>query len=180
MRALRQMWQRFRKEDDGASTITFVLFLPLFVLLILSSLEMGRLLFRQVMTERALDLTVRELRLGIWVPTNATELKRRICNYSAGIPNCMNEMYVDIQPVSKTTWVPMGNTPTCVDHFLAVQPNSIFQLGTSNDFMLIRACTKFYPLVPTAGLGFALGKDASGAYTIVAASMFVNEPRPGN
>jgi len=180
MRTFRTMWRSFRKEDDGASTITFVLFLPLFIVLILSSLEMGRLLFRQVMTERALDLAVRDLRLGSWVPANATELKRRICNYSAGIPNCMNEMYVDIQPVSKTTWVPMNATPTCVDHFLAIQPNSIFQLGTSNDFMLIRACTKFYPLVPGVGLGFALGKDPSGAYSIVAASMFVNEPRPGN
>ncbi len=46
--------------------------------------------------------------------------------------------------------------------------------------MLIRACAKFDPIVPTTGLGFRLPKDNTGAYALISSTAFVNEPEPGS
>jgi hypothetical protein len=46
--------------------------------------------------------------------------------------------------------------------------------------MLIRACAKFDPLFPTSGLGFQLPRDNTGAYALIAATAFVNEPEVGS
>ena len=51
--------------------------------------------------------------------------------------------------------------------------------GTSNDMMIVRACLKVDPLFSGFGFGANMYKDATGAYSIVSTSAFVNEPRPG-
>ncbi len=56
--------RRRSPEEDGTATIPFLLFLPFFMMLVISSLEMGMLMLRHVMLERALDMSVRDLRLG--------------------------------------------------------------------------------------------------------------------
>lgn len=180
MRAFKSSLFRHARQEDGSSTIPFVLFLPFIMMMVLSSFEMGRMLFRQTTLERALDMTVRDLRLGIWVPGNAAALKQRLCSYSGNIPNCTAETLIDLQPVSKSTWNTLAARPTCVDHDAAIQPATRFDKGTSNEFMLIRVCTRFYPIIPRTGLALALTKDPSGAYALAASSGFVNEPRPGS
>ena len=175
-------WLRLKiRSEEGTSTIPFILFVPRFMALITSSLEMGRLLFRQMTLERGVDMAVRDLRLGSWAPTGSDQLKQRICNYSGGIPNCMSEMHLDLWIVSKQTWAPLttGN-PVCVDRTAPIEPNVSLTTGQSNDLMMVRACVKFKPLLPTSGFGFGMFKDATGAYALVSSTAFVNEPRPGN
>lgn len=175
-----KVWlRRSAREEGGTSTVPFVLFVPLFMTMVMSSTEMGTLLFRQVMLERGLDMTVRDLRLGTWVPATSTDLKRRICNYAGIIPSCMNALLVELRPVSKATWAPLSSGPVCVDRSAAVQPVTTFIAGTSNDLMLVRACVKFVPIFPTNGFGFGMPKDNTGAYALVSSTAFVNEPRPG-
>ena len=168
------------RSEDGTATIPFVMFVPFYMLLLLSSIEMGMLMIRHVMLERALDIAVRDLRLGTWNPPTNTDLKRRICRSAGLIPDCMNSVMVELRPVSKTTWSPLASGPTCVDRNASIQPVTSFVAGTSNDMMLIRACAKFDPIFPTTGLGSSLPKDNSGAYALVSSTAFVNEPRPGS
>ena len=60
-----------------------------------------------------------------------------------------------------------------------IKPVTTFDTGVGDNMMLIRACTKFDPIFPTSGLGFQLPRDNTGAYALVAATAFVNEPDVG-
>jgi Flp pilus assembly protein TadG len=180
LKTMRRFFRRAAKDESGTATIPFVIFLPFFLTLVMSSLEMGLLMVRHVMLERALDLAVRDLRLGIWVPASNVDLKRRICNYAGVLPNCMNAVLVELRPVSKITWQPLSSGPVCVDRTAVVQPVTEFVTGSSNDMMLVRACVKVDPMVPLTGIGFSLPKDNTGAYSLVSTTAFVNEPRPGS
>lgn len=179
-----QMWRNwFRRavrSEEGAATIPFVIFVPFFMTLVISSVELGMLMLRDVMLQRGLDMAVRDLRLGTWSnPTHAT-LKTRICANAAILPNCEANLLVELRPVSKVTWEPLNSGAVCVDRSQELQPVTEFTAGVSNDMMLIRACIKFNPIFPTTGLGLSMPKDGAGQYALVAATAFVNEPRLGS
>ncbi|MFZ5710503.1 MAG: TadE/TadG family type IV pilus assembly protein [Pseudomonadota bacterium] len=180
MHRLRTWLRGAARDDEGSSTIPFVIFAPFFLMLVLSSVEMGVLMIRSVMLERAVDMSVRGLRLGTYQPPNHDTLKKDICNLAGIIPDCLNVLLVELRPVSTSTWQPLSSGPTCVDRAAPIQPVTEFNAGASDEMMLIRACAKFDPLFPTAGLGFSLPKDNTGAYALIAATAFVNEPAPGS
>ncbi len=177
MARLRSFLRRKAREEEGTATIPFVILFPAFMVIVLSSIEMGILTVRQVMLERGLDLTVRELRLGIRANPSQRQIKASICNGAGLIPDCMNSLLVELQPVNKTTWSPLNPNATCVDKSLPVQPVTTFNPGGSDEMMLIRACVKVRPMAPLTGLGMQLHKDAAGEYALVSSSAFVNEPR---
>jgi Flp pilus assembly protein TadG len=185
MKPMRGFFRRTATDESGAATIPFVLFFPLFLTLVMGSLEMGMMMLRHVMLERALDLTVRDLRLGNWTPdpngaSPSDQLKVRICNNAGILPSCTSAMLVELRPVSKTTWQPLSSGATCVDRSQTVQPVTAFDQGGSNDMMLVRACIKVDTMFVTTGMGFGLPKDSTGAYALVSTTAFVNEPRPGS
>ena len=170
---------RGAREEDGTATIPFLLFLPFFMMLVISSLEMGMLMLRHVMLERGLDMAVRDLRLGIF-KGDYDEFKGLVCKNAAFLPDCKNAIVIELQPVSTTTWAPLNSAAICVDRNQPLKPlNNPFITGAGDQLMLVRACAIFDPIVPTTGLGLHLPKDASGGYWLVTSSAFVNEPEPG-
>lgn len=175
-----RVWLRSKaQEEDGTATIPFIIFLPFFMLLVMSALEMGTVMLRHVMLERALDISVRDLRLGHWKNPTHEEFKRVVCNRAGVIPDCMNVLLVELRPVSTSTWEPLAAGPICVDRAEPIKPVTTFDSGAGDEMMLIRACAKFDPIFPTSGLGFQLPKDNTGAYALVSATAFVNEPDIG-
>ncbi|MCX7888702.1 MAG: pilus assembly protein [Rhodobacteraceae bacterium] len=179
MNIFRLRARRIAADEDGTSTIPFVIFLPFFMMLVISSVEMGIVMVRHVMLERALDMSVRGLRLGFWNPPTPLQLKQSVCRNAGLIPDCMNTLLIELRPVSKVTWQPLSSGPTCIDKAAPIQPVPTFTSGVGDEMMLVRACAKFYPMAPMTGLGFQLPKDSSGMYALVAATAFVNEPTPG-
>ena len=180
MASLKRRIQRAAREEDGTATIPFLLFLPFFMMLVISSLEMGVMMLRHVMLERALDLSVRDLRLGTFTG-DYNGFKRSICNRAGVIPDCMNVLVVELRPVSTVTWQPLATGPVCVDRANPLVPlGNPFDQGAGDELMLIRACAKFDPIVPTTGLGFHLPKDNTGAYALISTTAYVNEPDPGS
>ena len=174
---LRRRLSRSARSEDGTATIPFVLFLPFYMMLVTSSVEMGMLMVRHVMLERGLDLAVRDLRLGVWNPADATEVKRRVCNNAGVIPDCMNTMLIELRPVDTMTWQPLSSGATCVDRSAPIEVQELpMDSGGDDHMMRIRACAKFDPLFPMSGAGFGMPKDASGAYALIASTAFVNEP----
>mgnify|MGYP000866597148 FL=1 len=171
---------RLARDEDGTATIPFIIFLPFFMLLVMSSLEMGTLMLRHVMLERALDISVRDLRLGNWTNPTHDDFKRVVCNRAGVIPDCMNVLLVELRPVSTVTWEPLASGPICVDRAEPIKPVTTFNPGVGDNMMLIRACAKFDPIFPTSGLGFQLPRDNTGAYALIAATAFVNEPDVGS
>lgn len=172
----RRLLRRAARED-GSATIEVVLVVPLFITLLLCTVEAGMLMVRHTMVDRALDITVRDLRLGRYTNPTVAQLRQDICSRTVVMPNCMNDLMIEMRPVSRTTWsLPTGRQP-CVDRNLTIQPATTFIPGGENELVLIRVCALFDPLFPTTPYGLRLPLDPSGAYQLLAMSSFVNEPR---
>ena len=63
-RTLSKMLRRFRRDEDGYATVEFAFYTPLSLAFIIATIDLGIVSMRAVLLERAVDLTVRELRLG--------------------------------------------------------------------------------------------------------------------
>jgi hypothetical protein len=171
---------RFARADRGTAKVEFCILFPVFIVLLLSGFEAGMLMTRQLMLERGLDLTMRELRLGTMANPTHTAVKQEICEKSLIIPNCMTSVQLELREVDMVAWnVPMdGNR--CVDRTAELDPMldppDGFTAGARNVLMMVRACAVFDPWFPGVGLGTQLPRDRSGGYRLVATSGFVNEP----
>jgi hypothetical protein len=172
-RALR----RLARRDDGGMTVEVALLMPLFITLMLCTIEAGMVMVRHTMLDRALDITVRDLRLGRYEAPTLAELREDICAHVTVMPNCRRDLMIELRPISRTTWaMPTGRQP-CIDRTTAIEPATTFIPGGENELVLIRVCAIFDPLFPTTPWGLGLPLDASGGYQLLAMSAFVNEPR---
>lgn len=165
------------KRDEGNATIEFAIFFPLLVTLLLSTVEIGILSIRQVMLEQAVDLTVRDLRLGKIESPDQDKLRNLICARSLVVADCSGSLLVELRPVSTVTWAPLSEDTTCKDRSVEIDPeNIVVAPGQSNDMVLIRVCAIFIPVFPTTTFGIHLSRDEYGGYALVTSSAFVNEP----
>lgn len=172
-RALRRL-----SDEDGSITVDFMIVAPLFLMILFASFEAGYANMRQVMLERALDITVRDLRvgaLGNQPPHNA--VRNRFCELATLMPNCRTELMLEMRVIDRTTWTGFANAPTCVNRLLNIEPALSFSQGGANQLVTIRACAVFDPFFPTTTWGLQLRLDPSGGYQLAAMSAFVNEPR---
>lgn len=172
------IWTR----ENGNATIEFAFFFPLLVSLLLSTVEIGILTIRNTMLERAVDLTVRDLRLGKLTNPETGEgptqdsLRELICERSSVVPRCRDRLLIELRPVSTVTWTPLASETTCRNSDLELNPPITFNPGASHQMVLIRVCAVFTPVFPTTKLGVHMSNDALGGYALVASSAFVNEP----
>ncbi len=174
--SLKRTFARF-KRDEGNATIEFVIFFPLMVSLLLSTVEIGILTIRQVLLEHAVDLTVRDLRLGNLNNPTQDSLRDLICERSALALNCSDSLLIELRPVSTVTWTPLSVDTTCKDRNNGdINPVVALVPGQSHEMVLIRVCAVFKPIFPTTKLGIHLSRDEYGGYAIVTSSAFVNEP----
>jgi hypothetical protein len=74
---------------------------------------------------------------------------------------------------------------TCIDRGAAAQPVVEFTNGGNNELMVLRACARIDPLLPTTGIGKAIvdnnsGSAAGGSYALISTAAFVVEPFQSN
>lgn len=173
--------RRLRRAEDGSATVEFVLIFPFFVMLMLSSFEVGMLLVRQVMLDRGVEMTVREIRIGTFAKVKAEnlheEVKKMICASAAVIPNCLTEVQLEMQRSDPRAWTQLDATPDCVDRANRGGAVVNFNNGDVNELMLMRACALFDPFFPMSGLGFTWTDRPGGYYGLVSSTAFVVEPR---
>lgn len=172
--------RRFLRGGRGSATVEFVIVFPLFLTLLCSTAESGLLMLRQVMLDRALDIAVRDLRIGTWQEPTHDLVKRRICDAALMIPDCEDTVLLELREISTATWDLPATDATCVDRPAELNPMANmpdFRQGGGDALMLVRACAVFDPIFPGAGLGLDLVGDRDGNYALVSASVFVNEPR---
>jgi hypothetical protein len=168
--------QFLRHDQSGSSTVEFVLVFPAFILIFISSFEAAMLMTRQVMLDRAIDMSVRDLRLGTGTLMTHGMVRNKICNDARLLPDCRNSLLVELTRVSMATYaMPATGTP-CIDKINAITPVTAFANGAVNELMLIRVCYAVAPFFPTSGLGLELTKDTEGMLYMTAVSAFVNEP----
>lgn len=168
--------REFRRNEDGIAAVEFTLVFPIVLFMFFWAVELGLLMTKQVMLEHALDVTMRNLRLGVLVDPTPDTLKREICNRARIIGECHDTITIELNPISTATWQMPSTAIRCVNRDEEIAPVVSFNLGAQNEIMLVRACVIVDPLFPGTGIGAMLPKDSSGGYRMAAVSAFVNEP----
>lgn len=173
-----RMIERFRASEAGNATIEFVIIFPVFITLFLATFESGFMMTRNVMLERAVDLSIRDLRLGQASATSFQGFKDTICDNSFLIKNCDEVIQVELRPVDTGTWAALPSTSQCRDVSSSIDPidTTTFEVGANNELMLVRVCALFDPFFPTTALGLELNQDGHGNFAMVVTGAFVNEP----
>lgn len=166
----------FQRDETGSATLDFTLMLPGFMLIFTSGYESGVLSTRHVMLERGLDATVREVRIGKIPNPTHDKLVERICEYASIIPDCIQNVRLEMMPRDARNWAAPSDSVACVDRAASGPPVLNFNSGLNNELMVLRACALFDPMIPTTGLGKAIPKESGGAYGLVATSAYVMEP----
>ena len=168
--------KRWLGDETGAVVADFAIMLPIFVMFLLSSVEMGFLSFRQTMLERGLDLAVRDLRLGLIPDPSHATVKEDICRYSGFLPDCEESLRLEMQPVNLRAYTSLESDVDCIDKSEDIEPVRSFIPGGANELMVLRACIQVAPIFPSVGLGDQIAKDGNGDVSLVSVTAFVNEP----
>ncbi|MCG7627832.1 pilus assembly protein [Epibacterium sp. MM17-32] len=169
--------RRFRRREEGVASVEFVVVFPLLMMILFSSVELGVITLRQVMLDRAVDLTVRDIRLGTGGNMQHDTIRDAICARTGLVTTCTQSLRLEMVQLDPFNWAGVDTTPDCIESVEEVNPVTTFINGDSNDLMFLRACMSFSPLFPYWGLGDKLQKDGDGRIRLYAASAFVQEPK---
>ncbi|MFW2543308.1 TadE/TadG family type IV pilus assembly protein [Primorskyibacter sp. 2E107] len=156
--------------------VPFALWTPVFLGLILSSIELGTVTIRQTALERALDDAVRDLRLDSTSVASHDDLKNKICQSAAVLPACTDMLRLEMVRLDMRNWQAPETVADCVDVSEPVNPVRSYYKGGEQEMMLLRACYKYQPITPAGTLSSSLAKDEAGYTAIVSSTAFVNEP----
>ena len=179
IRPLRHLRAWLKGEQSGSATVEFVLVVPLYIALLLMSVELGFITLRHALLERGLDIAVRTVRLSTGNVPQYAQIKALVCANAYFISNCNTTLRLEMRRTDIRAYAPVGPVQ-CED---AASPTTQPQIdatfdtsGLPNQLMQIRACYRFTPMIPQGILGQALNKDANGQAAIVSTSAFVQEP----
>lgn len=175
IRFLKRLARDFRRED-GTASIEFLFAIPTLMVVFMASCESGYFMVRHVMLERAVDMTMRDLRLGLLGDISHNDLRTLICSRTVVIHNCASNLKIELTPISTTTWALPTTPPTCIDRSVAIEPVTTYVRGGSSEPVIVRVCARQNAMFPSTGVGLGLQQDAQGGYALVARSVFVNEP----
>ncbi|SLN32159.1 TadE-like protein [Roseovarius litorisediminis] len=169
---------RFRKSESGTASVEFVLVFPVFLILMMFSIELGFVTLRHTLLERGLDMAARDIRLSTGSNPDPTHdsIKADICEYASLLVNCENNLRLEMEPADLRAFNPLSSQVKCTDKSEEVNLITEVTPGAQNQLMLLRACLKYDPLFPKSFLGKALQKDAYGQVAIVSLTAFVQEP----
>jgi len=173
-RKLSSKLRRLRRDKSGAASVEFVLVAPVYLAIMFSMFEAGWLMTQSMMLERALDITVRDLRLGVQTDVSHDNFKTIICDNASIIKDCEANVLLEMVPINSAADVP--TTTICRDRSSNVDPVVSFSTGARSEIMYLRACVVIDPLIPGMGLGLHLPLDETGGFALVSYSAFVNEP----
>lgn len=179
IKRMKNLFSCLKRDESGSASVEFVLVVPVFISLMLMSIELGFITLRQTMLERGLDIAVREVRLGTGQPGSHAEIKQLVCDSAGFILDCENNLRLEMRSADLRSYNSMNTDVLCTDKAEEVDPITLedgMEFGTPNELMLMRACYKYDPFFPDDFLGNALVKDTSGQARIVALTAFVQEP----
>ncbi|CUX80293.1 MAG: Tad secretion system minor pilin component TadE [Roseibaca calidilacus] len=166
-------------RQDGAVTAEFVIAVPFILSLFFASVDVGISMLRQVMLDRAMDLAVREVRLGRVPSDGSVTMAQLICARTALLPDCINNITVEMQPVDTQDFTGLTPAVQCVNRELDLTPAVTFNVGAganAQELMLIRTCVAAEPLIRMTGFFTSMPINSEGQYVVVSRGVFVNEP----
>ena len=163
-------------DDSGSATLEFVIVVPVVFMMFASSVEAGIYSIRQVLLDRALDLTVRDVRVGFLPNPTHDELTERLCSYALIITNCTQDVRLEMIVADPRNWTQIPSAVSCRDREEDDPPEITIQNGANNELMILRACVLFDPALPGGGIGRKIEGVAGTGYAITATLAYVLEP----
>ncbi len=172
MTNLLQRLRLFRKNEEGYSSLEFVLVASTFLTGFFWIFEMGLLLTKEIMLERAVDMTVRELRLFSSPLFTHDYIKQKICDRALLLDDCDSSLLLELEVLDLNVGF---TTPiACVDKENDITPVTTWEPGQRNEIVYMRACVVVFPMLSQA---FAMFDDtAVTGIELFADTAFVNEP----
>lgn len=168
---------KFRKDENGSSTVEFALYFTIFFFILAAAVEMGYMNLRHALLERGLDLATREIRLNTGAIPTYDQVRTKICTEAVIVDNCEQNLRLEMIEVDPRNFAAVPHTADCINAEEEPRPVRNFVAGQDNELMLLRACLKYKPAMPLTSFGAALQKDEQGYTQMVATSAFVQEPR---
>jgi hypothetical protein len=156
--------------------VEFVLVLPVYLSIMIMSIELGLITLRHTMLERGMDIAVREVRLGTGTAPQHDDIKTLICENSLMLLDCSSKLRLEMRSADIRAFNSLDTSADCTDSAEPTKPVREFTAGQENELMLLRACLRYEPLFPDEYLGSALETDASGEAAVIVTSAFVQEP----
>ena len=185
MSNLRSHVRAWLRREDGNAAMGFALIFPLFFALFAASFEIGLYTIRQTILERAVDITVRSIRLGQMVDPKHDDIKDMICSNAPSLSDCQETLKVDVTRVETTTWtMPVGDG-TCRDRSQELDPpgNVDPNPQARQVLMVMQVGYVAEAIFPGTGIAAGLQRETvdangvgSGGYRVMAATAFLNEP----
>lgn len=175
--SLKRFAARFRRSEDGSASVEFVLYFTVFFMVLAAGVEIAYINLRHAMLERAVDLTTREIRLSTGeLPTYET-VRAQICTEATILDGCEANLRLEMVQVDPRDTAAIPYDADCQNASQEPRPVRNFVPGNDNDLMLIKACLKYKPMMPTSEFAQALNMDDQGYAQLVVTSAFVQEPR---
>ena len=177
MSLLRRALARFRRSQAGSVTVEFVICVPIVLTFLLSAADYGMVMVRQVFLDRAVDIAVRQVRLGNVNATQYNAFREMVCDNTFLIADCENATAIELRPVDTVTWTGLNQQAQCVDRAADIAPVTAFiPGGVAQELMLIRVCAVVDPFLSITGMVLGMPDDGSGGYFLVSRAAFANEP----
>lgn len=162
----------FRADERGYSTAEFTIVATTFLTGFFWVFETGLIMTKQMMFERALDITVRELRLASSPAFTHDYIKDKICDLSLVLPDCKTTLKLEMDTFNPAAG--FSQTYKCYDKENQVSPVTTWEPGLRSEIVYMRACVIIDPMMPN-GIALFPGTSAAGI-PLVASTAFVNEP----
>ncbi len=178
MSHITQFTRRFQKEEDGNATVEFAVYFTVFFLILAASVEIAYINLRHAMLERGVDLATRDIRLSTGHIPSYEEVRTKICEEATILDACSSNLRLEMVSVDPRAFNAAAPTDTdCQNAVEDPRPVRSFEHGQDNQLMLIRACLKYKPMMPTTAIGKELNLDEYGYAQLIVTSSFVQEPR---
>ena len=171
----RKLCRSFAKDRSGVAALEFALVAPMLFALIFASIEAGWIMVQTIMLDRALDRTVRSLRIGTIESPTQENIREAVCADAFVLADCDRMLTLEFVPIATVNDYPT-DTARCVSGGGSLRPVIRFNPGQRSQLVFVRACFVVAPLTPGLGLGLSLPKDSTGDTRLIAKSGFVNEP----
>ena len=169
--------RRFIRGERGNVTIEFVFYTVVLFGLLGAGVEMGSINLRRALLERAVDVAVRDIRLGTGNIPSYWNVKKKMCREASFSGDCENNLMLEMVQVDPRNFTKLDDEAQCSNAREDPKPVRNFVNGQENDLMVLRVCAMIDPIFPTTGLGKSLGTGPGGQFSLVSTTVFVQEPR---
>jgi Flp pilus assembly pilin Flp len=180
MRWLSAKLRHLIRDQGGATSVEFVILVPIFLLVMVNSIEGSILMMRGALLDRGLDMAMRELRLSTGSPPSYDAFRGLVCRNAGLLGDCMSSLQVELRPIDLQAGAPLTTSARCVEGARDIVPlvetdPSHYAGGAVDQLTMVRACLLVKPVVPNLGLAALLPTD-QGGFLLVSVSVFVQEP----